>query len=55
MEDFQNNESTIDSTKHISVREMSDLRGKMIQCKIETGLNSYQNYVWPTTLSFLDF
>lgn len=55
MEDFQNNQSTINSTKHISVQEMSDLRGKMIQCKIETGLNSYQNYIWPTTLSFLDF
>ena len=55
MEDFQNNESTIDSTKHISVQEMSDLRDKMVQCKIETGLNSYENYIWPTTLSFLDF
>ena len=47
--------NTIDSTKHISVQEMADLRGKMIRCKIKTGLNKYQNYIWPTTLSFLDF
>ena len=55
MEDFQNETDNIASTKHISTEEMLDIRNKLNSCVIETGLNRYQNYVWPTTLSFMDF
>ena len=55
MEDFQNETDNIASTKHISTEEMLDIRNKLNSCVVETGLNRYQNYVWPTTLSFMDF
>ena len=55
MEDFQNETDNIASTKHISTEEMLEIRNKLNSCVIETGLNRYQNYVWPTTLSFMDF
>ena len=55
MEDFENQTDGIKSTKHIATEEMLDIRNKLNSCVIETGLNRYQNYVWPTTLSFMDF
>ena len=55
MEDFENQTDSIKSTKHIATEEMLDIRNKLNSCVVETGLNRYQNYVWPTTLSFMDF
>ena len=50
MKDFENDDNLILETKHISKEEMVAIKNRMIKCK-----DSYQNYIWPTTLSFMDF
>jgi len=55
MQDFEYKSGLIEKTKHISEIEMIAIREKLIDCKIKVGLNSYSNYIWPTTLAFMDF
>ncbi len=55
MKDFENDDNLILETKHISKEEMVGIKNRMIKCKVEVGVDSYQNYIWPTTLSFMDF
>ena len=54
MKDFENSDNLILETKHISKEEMADIKNRIVKCKVEVGVNSYQNYIWPTTLSFMD-
>tara|TARA_E500000318_G_scaffold106659_1_gene114904 strand:- start:178 stop:897 length:720 start_codon:yes stop_codon:yes gene_type:complete len=55
MQDFEYKSGLIEKTKHISEIEMIAIREKLIDCKIKVGSNSYSNYIWPTTLAFMDF
>ena len=55
MQDFEYKSGLIEKTKHISEIEMIAIREKLIDYKIKVGSNSYSNYIWPTTLAFMDF
>ena len=50
---LENNDDKVTETNYISSNMISKIRNEMEWCQTKIGVESYRNYIWPTTICFI--
>lgn len=53
LKSLENGDDKITKTNYISAEMMTKIRDEMEWCYTKIGVESYRNYIWPTTISFI--